>query len=113
MRPAKSLIAAAAVVVPLAAATAADAQVAFRYPGAQVSCAAGIKLGVRYDASTGPSPRRVSVAVAAGTKTVFRRSIVALPTWTYWRLHPRCGRPYSVKYASTTALISYRIRVSS
>jgi hypothetical protein len=111
MRRAKSLIAVAAVVASLAGTADVDAQVAFRYPGAQVSCAAGIKLGVRYDASTGTSARRVSVTVMAGSQTIFRRSLAARPVWTYWRLHPACGRMYVVRYASTTALINYRIKL--
>jgi hypothetical protein len=111
MRHAKSLIAVAAVMVPFAASAAVDAQVALKYPGTRVRCVAGIKLGVRYDASTGTSPRRVSVTVTTGSKTIFRRSVPALPTWTYWRLHPGCGRVYVVKYASATALIDYRVKV--
>jgi hypothetical protein len=111
MLRARSLIAVAALALLLATPAGVEAQVALRYPGSPLRCAAGIALGVRYDASTGASPRGASVTVTAGTKTIFRRSITALTTWTYWHLHPPCGHTYVVRYTSASALIDYRVKV--
>jgi hypothetical protein len=107
----RSPIAGLAAAALLLTASPAAAQVALLYPGRQVACGAAIRLGVRYDASTGASSRRVTVTVTGGGRTIFRRALAAAPTWTYWRIRPACGRTYTVAYASATALISYRVRV--
>jgi hypothetical protein len=96
--------AAAAMLAVLVFPAVASAQVAVKIPGSRPSCAAGLRLGARYDPTTGPSSRRVTITVTSGSRTIYHRELVATAKWTYVTLHPACGRTYTVKYATATGI---------
>jgi hypothetical protein len=91
----------------------ASADVLVNDPGSSVSCRAGIRTGVFYQAFSG-GPRRATITIrsAAGT-IVFSRSVIATGRWHYFRYHGRCGRRYRVIYevAGRTTTFAVRIRL--
>jgi hypothetical protein len=111
MNAARSTIAAAAAAA-LIAPSASLGQVSIRPPHGRLSCASGIRLGVRYDKSTGPSSRRVTVTVIRGSKTIYHRRLMATSSWTYWVIHPPCGQTYVVRYATATGIFQGPVDLS-
>jgi hypothetical protein len=93
------------VIALLAPTASARAQVTVRPPGVRPSCAAGLELGVRYDRSTGSSPRHVAVTVRSGSKVVYRRELTATAKWTYWTIHPACGHSYVITYVTVPNIV--------
>ena len=74
-------------------------------------CGASIKVGIRYQASSGGS-RRAKVAIrTANGATVFHRTANATAHWRYWSYHPRCGRRYDVRYVTAQGKVSFPVRI--
>jgi hypothetical protein len=96
----------------LITAAAAHAQVAIRSPGVRPSCSAGLGLGVRYDSSTGPSARHVTISVTSGARRIYRRELTATTHGVYWTIHPTCGRRYIVTYATPTGVSRIPVTLS-
>jgi|SRR3954451_24815058 hypothetical protein len=74
-------------------------------------CGALIKVGIRYQASSGGSRRaKVSIRTVNGA-TVFHRSATAGAHWRYWTYHPRCGRRYDVRYVTSSGKVTFPVRI--
>ena len=106
------LSATAAVVLSLALAAPARADVLVNAPASTIHCGGKIRLGVWYrdHPTTGHREATVEVLSARGF-VLFHRHLQAPPQWRFWNYTPRCGRHYTVRYTTFAGVTTFHVKL--
>jgi hypothetical protein len=102
----------ASLVLLLALAAPARADVLVNAPKRAISCGERIEIGVWYRDHPTTGHRRTTVEVLSARGIVlFKRTLLAPPEWKFWHYKPRCGRSYTVRYVTYRGTDDFRVRV--
>jgi hypothetical protein len=100
------------VVLLLALAAPARADVLVNAPDHDIPCGGSIRLGVWYRDHPSTGHRAVVVEVRSARGFVlFRRHLQAPPQWKFWSYKPLCGRHYRVRYTTFDGVTTFRVWV--